>query len=109
MKKGRENIFSPDQVTVDLLFEKVGVLGDERLPLSRKLVFQEYCIDRTFRFAKSAIDTFVRVNKELVFSLVDAVDWTNSYARFVFDADTGFSNHIGHNSSILQKIISSLY
>ena len=78
-------------------------------PLSRQFIFHKNCINRSLRLTKSAIDTFVGVDEELVISLVDAVDWTNSYARFVFDADTGFSNHIGHNSSILQKIISSLY
>jgi len=91
------------------LFEKVRVLGNVVFPLCRKLIFHKNSINRTLRLTQSAVDALVRVNKELVFSLMDTVDWTDSYAGFVFDADAGFSNHIRHNESILQEIVRPLY
>jgi hypothetical protein len=109
-RKGETKSSRPSAIHYRQLFlEKVCVFRDEVFPLSWQFIFHKYRINGTFRLTKTAVDAFIRVDEELVFSLVDTVNWTNSYAGFVFDADAGLSNHIGHNSSILQIIIGALY
>src|SRR5262249_16008305 len=51
---------------------------------------------RTLRLACPAIDTLIRMDEELLFSLVDAVYGTHVDARFVLDADASFRNDVGH-------------
>ena len=47
-------------------------------------------------FARSAIDTLVRMNVELSGAFKDTVDGTHIHTRLVIDVDTGFGNHVGH-------------
>lgn len=67
--------------------------GNETNPLVWHVGNRENRVGRACQRARAAINTLVWVNKELIVSLVDTIDWTDFDARTVFDADAGLGNH----------------
>ncbi len=72
------------------------VLLDEVSPILRHIGVHEDRIDGALRFAESAVDALVRIDKHLVVGFVDAIDRTNGHTGLVFYADAGFGYNVGH-------------
>lgn len=51
---------------------------------------------RAFWDAGLTIDTFVRVNEEHCFTLVEAFDWTDRHAVGVFAVKAGLGDYVRH-------------
>ena len=67
--------------------------SDKSNPLVRHIGNRKDRTGRANREARTAVDAFLRVDKKLIVSFVNAIDWANFDARAVFDANTGLSNH----------------
>ena len=73
------------------------VLSVELEPaLRRRLAIGDYRFHRALRLAHPAIDAFVGMNHQHVFTLVEAIDRANFYAIHVFAANACFSDDVGH-------------
>ena len=80
-----------NQICIDL---------DELLLICRHVFF---CIDRVnwaFCNAYGAVDTFVRINHQKVWTCAEAVYWAYINAIGIAAADAGFGHNVGHNSPI---------
>src|SRR5712692_9463297 len=73
---------------------------DELLRLLRGFVLCEDRLHRTHRFARSAVDTLVRVYEKLIRALVDTVDQADLDTGFVLDVDTRLGDDIRHGHSL---------
>src|SRR6266853_5505270 len=84
--------------------EELFVELDEPLRLLRGLVLGEDRLHRTYRLARSAVDTLVGVYEELIRALVDTVDWADLDTGLVLDVDTRLGDDIrhGHPSLVLR-------
>jgi hypothetical protein len=76
--------------------ENLLVFLSETFPLRGDILFRENGGHRTLRFTGPTIDAFVRMDVELVFSFIDAIDGTDVDTSPVLYANTRFSNHIRH-------------
>jgi len=65
-------------------------------PLLRYVIFVIDRLDRAYRLARTAVDTFVGVDVEHAVTLVNAVDGTFVDARSVFDIHTREGDDVGH-------------
>tara|TARA_Y100001935_G_scaffold75699_2_gene63162 strand:+ start:2646 stop:2936 length:291 start_codon:yes stop_codon:yes gene_type:complete len=81
------------------LFSDVGPLFSELSIQLYKLdlvfwnfVIRKYCVYWTLRLAKSAINAFVWMDNEEVWSLVEAINWTHLHAVRVFAFDAVLSD-----------------
>lgn len=63
---------------------------------SRHITFGEDGLCGAFRYAKCAIDTLVRVNRQKVVALVEAIDGADHHAVRVFALDAVLCNNKGH-------------
>ena len=79
------------------------VLGDERRLIARHVFFWVDGTDRAGWDASAAIDALVRVNVELVVTLVNAFDGANFDAGGIFGSDAGLSDDVCHVGSSLGK------
>src|SRR5262249_49109093 len=82
-----------------ILVERLFVLGDVRLHVPRHILFRIDRVHRALRFTGAAVDALVRMDIELILGLVDAVHRTDIHTGAILDADTGFSDHVGHSAS----------
>src|SRR2546421_8147916 len=79
----------------------VGVVDlHERFPLIRQRVLGENRLDRTLRFARTAIYAFLWVDDEDSLKLMNAIDRADINAREVFDVDAGLSDDVRHGGSV---------
>ena len=62
-------------------------------PLFRHVGNRKNRVGRAHPKTRAAINALVRVNEELIVSLVNAFHWADIDARAVFDADAGLGNH----------------
>ena len=53
-------------------------------------------IGRTFRFANTAIDAFIRMDDEHVLAFIEAIDGTHFHAVGIFALDAVFGDDVGH-------------
>lgn len=67
--------------------------GDEISPLVWHIGHGENRIGWANHEARPAINALVRVNEELIVTLVDTFNWAGVDIRAVFDADAGLGNH----------------
>lgn len=65
-------------------------------PFGWQVVFVEDGCRRAFWDAGLTIDTFVRVNEEHCFTLVEAFDWTDRHAVGVFAVKAGLGDYVRH-------------
>jgi hypothetical protein len=77
---------------------------NKRLPLLRNFIFHENGIDWALRFAQSAVNTLIRIDKELsvIITTLDTVHGADGHARAVFDSYAGLRNHKRHLDLHLQ-------
>src|SRR6266853_6731626 len=80
--------------------EELFVELDEPLRLLRGLVLGEDRLHRTYRLARSAVDTLVGVYEELIRALVDTVDRADLDTGLVLDVDTRLGDDIRHGHSL---------
>ena len=71
------------------LLKEVGVLGDIALHVLGDLILGVDSFHRALGLARPTVYALLRVDKELVPTVVDAVDRTNLDARLVLCADAG--------------------
>jgi hypothetical protein len=71
------------------------ILGflDVALPLERYILHRRNGLSWANAEARTTVNAFVRVDKELIFALVNAVNRTSFDASAVFDIDTRFHDH----------------
>ena len=62
----------------------------------RGLAIRNDCFDRTLRFAHPAIDAFIGVNNQHVFTLIETVYGADLYTIHVFTTDAGLCDNVGH-------------
>ena len=93
------------QVPGVVVLEVVVIQGDVRRPLGRSCVLGEYGGNRTYRLTGGAIDALVRADEEhgVFIAGVDAVYRANVHARAIFNANTRFSNELGHPRPLLRN------
>src|SRR5689334_14297008 len=84
-------------------FEDIPVDLDVLLHVPRHILFRENRGDRTLRLARTAIDALIRMDEELVRSLVDAVDWAHIDACAVLGVLARFGYDVGHLSPFLRR------
>ena len=69
----------------------------DKFPLiGRHITFGEDGLRGAFRYAKRAIDTLVRVNRQKVVALVEAINGADHHAIRVFALDAVLRNNKGH-------------
>jgi hypothetical protein len=84
----------------------IGIHLYEVPPLLWSIIFGEDGLDRACRFARAAIDAFIRVNVEhlcalesiLVLARMDAIYGANVNACRVLRSNAGFCNNVCHLS-----------
>src|SRR5947207_10957019 len=73
----------------------------ERLPLIGERVFREDRLDRTLRFAGTAIDALLRINHEDAVRLMNAVDRADIDTGKVLDVDARLGDDVRHSAVTL--------
>src|SRR5215212_7807265 len=81
--------------------ENVAIDLDELGLISGNIFFRENCGDRAFRLTGAAVDAFIRMDVELLRTLINAVDGTDVNTRTVLRVYTGFSYDVGHDLILL--------
>jgi len=97
----------PLQTARDLLLEVVEVDLNIFFPLFGQIIRWEDRLHRTFVDAQTAVDACVRIDVELLRSVVTSsfLHWMNAInradinARSVLGSNAGFSNHMRHECS----------
>src|SRR5438093_8507369 len=84
--------------------EHVPILGDIRLPLRRRVFLRENRGDGALRLAGAAIDAFVRVDIQLILTLVDAVHGADIHARPILQIDAGLCDDVRHSGSRQSRV-----
>jgi hypothetical protein len=82
--------------TVRTLLEVFLVLLDVTRPLARDVRIRENRLDGTLRLTRTTIDAFVRMDVELIFGLINAIDRANLDATRVLRLDAWLGNDVGH-------------
>ena len=77
-------------------FEDIAVEGDVLPHVLGDVFFGEDRRDGALRFACPAVDALVRMDEELVWPFIDAVDWAHVDAGAILSVDTGFGNDVRH-------------
>src|SRR5262245_42332322 len=79
-----------------LAFEDVPFDLDLLFQISRHVLLRENRRHGTLRFARTTIDTLVRMNVELVRPFINAVDGTHVDACTILGSNARFGNDVGH-------------
>src|SRR5262249_35112467 len=79
----------------------------DRLPFVPERVLREDRLDRALRFARPAVDTFLRVDDQHPPELVDAVDRADVHAGLVFDVDAGLGDDVRHAGESTREVRTS--
>jgi len=78
----------------------VCVLLREVRPLVRYVCIGEDRLNRALRLTGAAVDALVRMDVELILTLVDAVDGAHLDATRVFRLDAGLGDDIRHGTNV---------
>ena len=81
-----------------IALEHFAVELDVLLHVAGHILLREDRRHRAFRLARTAVDALVRMNEQLVGTLINAVDRTHVDAGAILGADAGFSNDVGYAS-----------
>jgi hypothetical protein len=87
-----------------MIGEELNVRGYIFFPFSGDVVTRKDSVDGAGGEARIAVHTFLRMDEELVLSLVDAVHRALVDAGAVLHANTGLADHIRHISSFWSSL-----